>query len=79
VPDLPPWRYRRILIYASWLLGAVCIAAGIRAYQSNATVAAQLVVTGGALIGGILSVYIVGATWQDINLWKPEDDHDELP
>lgn len=77
MPDLPPWRYRRILVYASWGLGAVMIAYGIRAYLTDATVAAELVVGGVALISIVLTAYIGGATWQDVNLWRPGDGHDE--
>jgi len=73
---MPPWKYRRILVYASWLLGAAMIIAGIRAYLTNAAVAAGLVSGGVALISIVLSAYVGAATWQDINLWKPEDNHD---
>lgn len=74
--NMPPWKYRRILVYASWLLGAVMIWRGIEAYLTDATVAAELVVGGVALISIVLSAYVSAATWQDIKLWKPEDEHD---
>jgi hypothetical protein len=85
--DLPPWRYRRILVYASWLLGLVMIGVGVYGFfLSEATfgVASELVVGGVALISIVLSAYVGAATWQDINLWRPQDGHDiemtdELP
>jgi putative Mn2+ efflux pump MntP len=56
------------------------IAVGIRSYFLGAdTVAAGLVTGGVSLISIILTAYVGAATWQDINLWKPEDNHDELP
>ena len=77
---MPPWRYRRILVYSSWLLGAVMILAGIDASRTDFGVAAGLVTGGVSLISIVLSAYVGFATYEDVKLWptdKAEEPTDE--
>jgi hypothetical protein len=80
VPDLPPWRYRRILVYAAFILGVLMVGVGVYAFfLSEATfgIASELVVGGVALISIVLSAYVGASTWQDINLWKQPSQQEE--
>lgn len=72
---MPSWKYRRILVYSSWALGAYMIYFGTKAYLTNASVASQLVIGGVSLISIILSAYVGAATWEDVKLWN----NDEVP
>lgn len=72
--DLPPWRYRRILVYSSWLLGAVMIWFGIKAFRTDFAVAGALVTGGVSLISIVLTAYIGGATYEDVRLWSQSDE-----
>ena len=77
---MPPWKYRRILVYSSWLLGALMILTGISAFRTDFGVAAGLVTGGVSLISIVLSAYVGFATYEDVKLWdqrKPEEPTDE--
>jgi hypothetical protein len=72
----PSWTHRRRLIYASYSLGAGMIVFGAVTYWSDTQVGAQLVIGGVALISVILSAYVAGATFEDVKLWRKEDNPD---
>jgi len=63
--DMPPWKHRRRLVYASWVLGCVMILVGIAAAWSDYGVATQLVVGGVTIITVPLGAYVTFATLDD--------------
>jgi hypothetical protein len=50
------------------------IAFGALTYQTDTGVAQQLIIGGVALISIILTAYTAFATYEDVKLWKKEDD-----
>jgi hypothetical protein len=72
----PSWKHRRRLIYASYGLGAGMIIFGAATYWSDTQVGSQLVIGGVGLITVILTAYTGFAAWEDIKLWKDEDNPD---
>lgn len=73
---MPPWKHRRRLVYASWILGAVMIFVGIAAALTDFAVATQLVVGGVAIITIPLTAYVSWATVDDKWHFK-ENETDE--
>jgi len=71
---MPPWKYRRILIYFTCILacGMIVFAAGT--YRSDTQVATQLIVGGVALLSITLTAYTGFATYEDTKLWKQAQD-----
>lgn len=67
---MPPWRYRRILIYGSCLLAAGMIIFAAVTYRSDTNVATQLIVGGVALLSIVVTAYTGFATYEDSKLWK---------
>lgn len=63
--NLPSWKHRRRLIYASYVLGAAMIIFGAFVYLSDTQVASQLIVGGVSLISIILTAYTAFATLDD--------------
>jgi len=72
----PSWKHRRRLIYASYLLGAAMIIFGAITYWSDTQVGAQLVIGGVALVSVILTAYTGFAAYEDVKLWKNEEEMD---
>jgi len=71
---VPSWRHRRRLIYFSMGLSTGMIGFGALTYQTDTGVAQQLIIGGVALISIILTAYTAFATYEDVKLWKKEDD-----
>jgi len=67
---MPPWKYRRILIYFTCLLAAGMIVFAAGTYRSDTQVATQLIVGGVALLSITLTAYTGFATYEDTKLWK---------
>lgn len=74
---LPPWKHRRRLVYASWVLGAAMIVVGAAAAFTDYTVAVQLVVGGVAIITVPLTAYVSWASLDDKWHFKAEEPTDE--
>ena len=72
----PSWKHRRRLIYASYLLGAGMIIFGAITYWSDTQVGSQLVIGGVALVSVILTAYTGFAAYEDVKLWKNEEEMD---
>jgi hypothetical protein len=73
----PSWKHRRRLIYASYVLGAGMIVFGALTYLSDTQIGSQLVIGGVGLITVILTAYTGFAAYEDIKLWKnDEENHD---
>lgn len=72
----PSWKHRRRLIYASYVLGAAMIVFGAITYWSDTQVGAQLVIGGVALVSVILTAYTGFAAYEDVKLWKNEEEMD---
>jgi hypothetical protein len=72
----PSWKHRRRLIYASYLLGAAMIIFGAITYWSDTQVGSQLVIGGVALVSVILTAYTGFAAYEDVKLWKNEEEMD---
>jgi hypothetical protein len=73
----PSWKHRRKLIYASWVLGAgMIIAGGVMFSQDMFGVGVALVTGGVSLISIILTAYTGFATFEDIKLFKNEENPD---
>lgn len=71
---MPSWKHRRRLIYLSFGLSAGMIIFGGLTFQSDTGVAQQLIIGGVALISIILTAYTAFATYEDVKLWKKEDE-----
>jgi hypothetical protein len=72
--SMPSWKHRRRLIYASLFLSAGMIIFGGLTWQSDTGVAQQLIIGGVALISIILTAYVSFATYEDVKLWKDEEE-----
>ncbi len=70
----PSWKHRRRLIYASYLLGAGMVIFGAVTYSTDTQVGSQLVIGGVGLISVILTAYTGFAAYEDVKLWKGEDN-----
>jgi hypothetical protein len=70
----PSWKYRRKLIYGGYRLGFVMIFFGMGTFFFDKEVSVQLVVGGVALISIILTAYTASATFEDVNLYKKEEE-----
>lgn len=71
--EMPPWKYRRILIYGSCLLAAGMIIFAALTYKSDTQVGTQLIIGGVALLTIVVTAYTGFATYQDSKLWKTAD------
>ena len=69
----PSWKHRRRLIYATYALAVVMIAFAMAVYQSDTSVASQLIVGAVSLISIILTAYTAFATLDDKWHWVPDD------
>ena len=67
---MPPWKYRRILIYMTCILAGAMIVFAAGIYRSDTQVATQLIVGGVALLSITLTAYTGFATYEDTKLWK---------
>jgi hypothetical protein len=70
----PSWKYRRKLIYGGYRLGFVMIFFGMGTFFFDKEVSVQLVIGGVALISIILTAYTASATFEDVNLYKKEEE-----
>lgn len=71
---MPSWKHRRRLIYLSFTLSVAMIIFGAFTYASDTGVAQQLIVGGVALLTIILTAYVSFATYEDVKLWKEDED-----
>lgn len=71
---MPSWKHRRRLIYLSFGLSVGMIIFGALTFLSDTGVSQQLIIGGVALISIILTAYTAFATYEDVKLWKREDD-----
>lgn len=76
---MPPWKYRRRLIYFTCLLAAGMIVFAAATYKSDTGVATQLIVGGVSLLSIVVTAYTAFATLEDVRLWgsQKEDMEDE--
>jgi hypothetical protein len=72
----PSWKHRRRLIYMSYALGAGMIIFGALTYTLDTQTGSQLVIGGVGLITVILTAYTGFAAYEDVKLWKNEEDMD---
>jgi len=72
---MPSWKHRRRLIYSAFGLSVGMILFGALTWRTDTQVAQQLIIGGVALISIILTAYTAFATYEDVKLWKEEDDH----
>jgi polyferredoxin len=70
----PSWKYRRKLIYGCYRFGFVMIIFGMGTFFFDKEVSVQLVIGGVALISIILTAYTASATFEDVNLYKKEEE-----
>jgi polyferredoxin len=71
---MPSWKHRRRLIYAALIFSFGMITFGAVTWQSDTGVAQQLIIGGVALVSIILTAYVSFATYEDVKLWKEDDD-----
>jgi hypothetical protein len=71
---MPSWKHRRRLIYASLVFSFGMIIFGALTYRTDAEVSSQLVIGGVALVSIILTAYVSFATYEDVKLWKDDED-----
>lgn len=74
----PSWKYRRKLIFGSYYLGVAMIVFAAVTLFFDTQVGVELVIGGVALITIITSVYVGGATIEDVNLWRRRGVVDEF-
>jgi hypothetical protein len=67
---MPSWKYRRRLIFGSYYLGIAMIVFSAATIFLDTQVGVELIVGGVALITIITTVYVGGATIEDVNLWR---------
>jgi hypothetical protein len=72
----PSWKHRRRLIYASYLLGAGMVIFGAVTYSTDTQVGSQLVIGGVGLISVILTAYTGFAAYEDVKLYRNENNQD---
>ena len=70
----PSWSFRRKLIFGSYRVGVVMIAFGMLTFVWDRQVSVQMVIGGVALISKILTAYTASATFEDVKLYKPNDE-----
>jgi len=70
----PSWNFRRKLIFGSYRVGVVMIAFGMITFVWDRQVSVQMVIGGVALISIILTAYTASATFEDVKLYKPNDE-----
>jgi hypothetical protein len=70
----PSWSFRRKLIFGSYRVGVVMIAFGMITFVWDRQVSVQMVIGGVALISIILTAYTASATFEDVKLYKPNDE-----
>lgn len=73
----PSWKHRRRLIFGSYYLGVGMIVFAAVTLFFDTQVGVELVVGGVALITIITSVYVGGATIEDVNLWRRREVKEE--
>lgn len=76
---MPPWKHRRRLIYGTCLLAAwMIIHAGTKEVSENGSqISTQLIIGGVSLLSITLTAYTAFATYQDMKLWKTQDQEAE--
>jgi hypothetical protein len=68
---MPPWKHRRRLVYASWVLGTLMVLAGGGMFLLDMYGVGVALITGGvSLISIVLTAYVGAATFEDVKLWK---------
>ena len=67
------WKIRRRYIFAAFVIGVGMIASSVAAVWADRLGAGDLVTGGVALISLILTSYIFGAAWEDIQKEKNQD------
>ena len=70
----PSWKYRRILVFASYALGAGMIFFGMFIWQADTQTGVQAIIAGTSLVTLITGAYISAATVEDTKLWKEYGD-----
>jgi multisubunit Na+/H+ antiporter MnhG subunit len=70
----PSWFYRRILIFASYGLGAGMILFAVWIWTADTQTGVQLIIAGTSLVTLVTSAYIGAATVEDTKLWKEYGD-----
>jgi len=71
--DMPSWKHRRRLIYASYVLGSAMIIFGAITYLTDTQVGSQMVIGGVGLITVILTAYTGFAAYEDTKLWNRDN------
>jgi len=66
---MPPWKFRRILIYGTCILAAGMIIFAAATFKSDTQVATQLIVGGVSLLSITLTAYTAFVTYEDVKLW----------
>jgi hypothetical protein len=74
----PSWRFRRKLIFGGYRIGVVMIIFGMFTFFWDTQVSVQLVIGGVALISIILTAYTATATFEDVNLWTPNETENDV-
>jgi hypothetical protein len=67
------WKIRRRYIFAAFVIGVGMIASAVAAVWADRMGAGDLVTGGVALISLILTSYIFGAAWEDIQREKNQN------
>jgi hypothetical protein len=70
----PSWNFRRKLIFGAYRVGVVMIVFGMFTFIWDRQVSVQLVIGGVALISIILTAYTASATFEDVKLYKPQQE-----
>jgi hypothetical protein len=74
---MPPWKYRRRLIYFTcFLASAMIVFAGVT-FRSDTNVSSQLIMGGVSLLSIVVTAYTAFATLEDIRLWGDRKDDNE--
>ena len=71
----PPWRFRRRAIFGS-MGAAFIIIAYVMVRWDDTSLAQTLALGAFGLIGTVVAAYVGGAAYEDVRLWKNEQETD---
>lgn len=74
---MPPWKHRRRLIYGTCILATLMIVFAAATFRSDTNVAGQLIIGGVSLLSITLTAYTAFATYEDVRLWKDEQNEQD--
>lgn len=73
--NMPSWKHRRRLIYIGFFTGVAMITFAAITFFTDTEVSREMVIGGVSLISIVLTSYTAMATYEDVKLWKQENQN----